>query len=129
MGRRKKFRLAGAALGVISLAGCATMPAQTAATTPAMLLNAHGLVGATPTMLNAEFGQPALLRVDGTAQVWLYHSAVCGLNLILYTDHAGVPRVADAVPDDGDPARCMASLQHRVTNAANGRALEHQASS
>ncbi|HUW81015.1 MAG TPA: hypothetical protein VMV54_09020, partial [Acidocella sp.] len=111
------------------LAGCATMPAQTAATAPALPLNAQGLVGATPAMLNAEFGQPALLRVDGPAQVWLYRSAVCGLNLILYTDHAGVPRVADAVPDAGDPSRCMASLQRSVTDAANGRAMERQASS
>ncbi len=68
--------------------------------------------------LDAEFGKPVLLRVDGTAQVWLYHSAVCGLNLILYPDNAGVPRVADAVPDNGDPASCMESLQRGMTDAA-----------
>jgi hypothetical protein len=81
-------------------------------------VNPATLVGSTPAVLNAEFGQPVLRRIDGTAQVWLYHSAVCGLNLILYPDSAGVPRVSAAVPDSGDPVSCMASLQ-RVA------ALEH----
>jgi hypothetical protein len=74
-------------------------------------LDAQNLVGSTPAVLNAAFGQPALLRVDGTAQVWLYHSSVCGLNLILYPDASGTPRVAAAVPDNGDAASCTESLQ------------------
>jgi hypothetical protein len=74
-------------------------------------VNPATLVGSTPAVLNAEFGQPVLRRIDGSAQVWLYHSSVCGLNLILYPDSAGVPRVADAVPDSNDPVSCMASLQ------------------
>jgi hypothetical protein len=81
-------------------------------------VNPATLLGSTAAVLNAEFGRPVLRRIDGSAQVWLYHSEVCGLNLILYPDSAGVPRVAAAVPDSSDPVSCMASLQ-RVA------ALEH----
>jgi len=101
------------------LADCAQAPLQTASTAPSLPpLSPQGLVGSTPAVLNAQFGAPVLRRVDGTAQVWLYHSDVCGLNLILYPDRAGTPRVTVAVPDNGDPASCMASLQHGVTAAA-----------
>jgi hypothetical protein len=101
------------------LAACAQTPLQTAVTTLAPPpLSPESLVGSTPAVLNAQFGAPALRRVDGTAQVWLYHSDVCGLNLILYPDRAGTPRVTLAVPDNGDPASCMASLQHGITAAA-----------
>jgi hypothetical protein len=90
---------------------------------------AQALVGSTPAVLNAEFGQPALRRIDGTAQVWLYHSAVCGLNLILYPGPGGTPRVAVADPDNGDPASCMASLQRGAADAAASVPLEHPAAS
>ncbi len=80
--------------------------------------NPQSLVGATPANLSAEFGHPALLRIDGTAQVWLYHSAVCGLDLILYPDNSGIPRVAAAIPNNADPDRCVQSLQHTLTDAA-----------
>src|ERR1700686_1581454 len=128
MAQRAFFRLAGIACAAIGLAGCTQMSDENAQLdqgnqTP--VLRARALVGSTPSALDAEFGQPVLLRVDGTAQIWLYHSAVCGLNLILYPDRAGVPRVADAVPDNGDPASCMASLQRGTTDAA----LERPASS
>ena len=88
-------------------------------------MTARSLVGATPALLHAQFGPPALLRVDGAAQVWLYHSQVCGLNLILYPDHAGIPRVATAVPDHGDAEACVASMARGMTDAA----LEHPAPS
>lgn len=131
MAQRAIIRGAGAVCAVVGLAGCA-VPSQgiadkAGASVP--LVNESALMGSTPAVLNAEFGRPVLLRVDGTAQVWLYHSAVCGLNLVLYPDASGTPRVALAVPDNGDPARCMASLQHILTDAANNRALEHPASS
>jgi hypothetical protein len=71
------------------------------------------LVGATPQSLSAAFGRPAILRVDGAAQVWLYHDAGCGLNLVLYPDGTGTPRVAMASPteDGGDAAACSAALE------------------
>jgi hypothetical protein len=86
-----------------------------------------GLVGATPALLSAEFGQPSLRRVDGAAQVWLYRSAACGLNLILYPDSTGTPRVAMAAPtaDSANPASCTTALQHAHVDAA----LEHQTTS
>jgi hypothetical protein len=109
---------------VISLAACApptTLPAtQLSFLQPPIAV--QSLVGSTPAVLNAEFGQPALRRVDGTSQVWLYHSPLCGLNLILFPDRSGIPRVADAVPDSADPVSCMASLQRTA-------ALEHGSSS
>jgi len=102
------------------LAGCAS-PAPQAKSGLLTFMQApiatQGLIGSTPQVLNAEFGQPSLLRVDGPAQVWLYHSSVCGLNLILYPDASGTPRVATAVPDNDDPARCMQSLQRNTTTA------------
>jgi hypothetical protein len=77
------------------------------------------LIGSTPRVLDAEFGQPTLLRVDGAAQVWLYHSASCGLNLILYPDGRGVPRVALATAADGSAAigDCPASLEQSHIDA------------
>jgi len=104
-----------AVLAVLGLAGCAQTPSGTPAALS--LQNAASLVGSTPATLTAEFGPPVLRRIDGPAQVWLYHSDVCGLNVILYTDPAGVPRVADAVSDNGDATRCMESLQHSLTAA------------
>ena len=106
-----------------SLAGCAppgASPAESGGPTfIQMPLNEQALVGATPQLLESEFGQPALLRVDGTAQVWLYHAPDCGLNLILYPDNAGTPRVAMAAPtDDGaDTAACSAALQRAHADA------------
>ncbi len=90
-------------------------------------LDGEGLVGSTPQILSAEFGKPALLRVDGTAQVWLYHTAGCGLNLILYPDSSGTPRVAMVTPtaDTSLPAQCTASLQRAHVDAG----LEHQTAS
>ncbi len=121
------------------LAGCAA-PAQVSATQEiAPQFSAQqNLIGSTPRVLDAEFGQPTLLRVDGTAQVWLYHSTSCGLNLFLYPDASGVPRVTMATTADGSPAigDCPISLEQShidtVTSlpaAAASAALERPASS
>jgi hypothetical protein len=90
-------------------------------------MNAEGLVGSTPQILNAEFGKPTLLRTEGTAQVWLYHAPDCGLNLILYPDSNGTPRVALVTPtaDSAVPGQCTASLQRAHVDAA----LEHSSPS
>jgi hypothetical protein len=118
-------------LALIFLIGC-TPPQQTAddpvgVSPNASLASAQNLIGSTPAVLDAEFGQPALLRVDGTAQVWLYHASGCGLNLILYPDTSGVPRVAMVTAADGsdEPASCTASLLQAHVDAA----LEHPAAS
>jgi hypothetical protein len=116
-------RRLGAKLGVAALAGltgCAVPAPQVSEVAPIAppVANPVNLVGSTPQILSAEFGQPAILRVDGPAQVWLYHSPVCGLNLILYPDASGTPRVADAVPENASEAQCVASLRRGQTDAA-----------
>ena len=82
-------------------------------------------MGSTPQVLNADFGPPVLRRVDGQAQVWLYESAICGLQVFLYPDATGTPRVAAALPDSANPQSCMQSFAHGLTAAA----LESPASS
>jgi hypothetical protein len=117
MVQRAFFQTLAAVAGLGALVGCASAGQQNLAAMYPM--STQALVGSTPQVLNAEFGQPVLLRTDGPAQVWLYHSQACGLNLFLYPDAGGVPRVAAAVPDHGDdPARCVQSLVHGVTAVA-----------
>jgi hypothetical protein len=92
-------------------------------------LVADGLVGSTPQILDAEFGQPTLRRIDGAAQVWLYHASDCGLNLILYPDSSGTLRVAlataTATANRSIPEQCATSLQRAHVDAA----LEHPSAS
>jgi hypothetical protein len=123
MAQQALFHLAVAAVAIMLLSGC-TMT-QTPSAGLASPLTDGRLMGATPAALSSAFGPPELRRVDGTAQIWLYHSPVCGLDLILYPDHNGTPRVAMAVPDNGDPVSCTASLRRDLTDAA----LEHATSS
>ena len=111
--------------GLAGLAGCAVAPAPVTASAPVAPVSAQALLGSTPQVLNADFGPPALRRVDGQAQVWLYESAVCGLQVFLYPDASGTPRVAAAVPDSADPRSCMQSFTHSLTSVA----LESPASS
>ncbi len=126
MAQQAFFQLVVAAAAVLLLAGCTRMQMQSGGLAASLgQLDAGQMVGATPATLSSAFGPPALRRVDGNAQVWLYHSPVCGLNLILYPDRSGTPRVAEAVPDNGDPVACAASLQRSLTDAA----LEHPAAS
>ncbi|MDE8344475.1 MAG: hypothetical protein POG24_11730, partial [Acidocella sp.] len=121
-------------LALAGLVGCAPVPAQTSDN--ASFIQApsdpQALVGATPAVLNAEFGQPALRRVDGSAQVWLYHSTACGLNLVLYPDASGTPRVAMVEPtaDSGTASGCTTALQRAHVDAAHvDAALEHPSTS
>jgi hypothetical protein len=108
------------ALGL--LAGCGA-PAQTVSNLQYAPGPTQPLIGSTPTTLSAEFGQPAILRVDGPAQVWLYHAGSCGLNLILYPDASGTPRVAAAsATDGGPPADCTASLSEAHFDGASSPA-------
>ncbi len=118
MAGRVFFRFMTLCGGLIWLAGCATVTPQTTSLTAAPNVTPQGLLGSTPQVLSAEFGTPVLRRVDGPAQVWLYHSAICGLNVFLYPDANGTPRVAAAVPDNDDASACMQSLTHGLTSAA-----------
>jgi hypothetical protein len=108
----------------LGLAGCVSPADRAADLNPLGIVAAApgiSLVGATPAGLTASFGAPRLRRVDGPAEVWLYHSSTCALNLILYPDAAGIKRVAAAVPDNGDAAACVSSLQQNLTSVAMER--------
>ncbi|WP_431281431.1 hypothetical protein ACQW02_18755 [Humitalea sp. 24SJ18S-53] len=52
-------------------------------------------VGAAPDTLRRWLGEPRLLRAEGEAQVWLYHTTSCHLDLVLYPEPGGL-RVAYA---------------------------------
>ncbi len=100
---------------LLLLAGCATAQGRLAGRQTPAADSVDRLVGATPTALEAEFGQPTLLRRDGPAEVWLYRSSRCAIDLILYRDPAnGAPRVAMADARTlGAPlsdADCLASM-------------------
>lgn len=113
-------------IGGLGLLSACAAPGQQTAFTASAPISEQALKGSTPQILKADFGQPMLRRVDGPAQVWLYHSASCGMNVFLYPDAHGVPRVAAVVPDNGvDPQSCMQSLERPTTAAA----LERNASS
>jgi hypothetical protein len=118
------FRFLAFGFGLAGLAGCAAAPSSYSDS--AMPGSAQALMGSTPQVLNADFGPPALRRVDGTAQVWVYQSAVCGLQVFLYPDATGNPRVAAAVPDNGNSNSCVQSFTRGSLTAA---ALERPASS
>jgi hypothetical protein len=119
------FRFLALGFGLAGLAGCAVAPISVTSPGPAVPTSAQALMGFTPQVLNADFGPPMLRRVDGPAQVWVYESSVCGLQVFLYPDAGGTPHVAAAVPDNGNPASCMQSFEHTMTAAA----LERPASS
>jgi hypothetical protein len=141
MGRLTSERIAPAfhftamALLASSLAACAGQGQRPGTGAMSEIAPPQNLIGFTPGLLNATFGQPTLRRVDGTAQVWLYHSASCGLSLFLYPDAAGVPRVTLATTADGSQAigDCPASLEQSHIDAVSempaAAALEPPASS
>lgn len=78
------------------------------------------LVGVSSVALRSELGQPVLVRHDGPAEVWLYRSPACAVDIILYADGgtggAHVARV-DARPllAGGLGEGCLAGLK-----ASNG---------
>lgn len=97
------------------LAGCTASTSRMSALEPSPASSAGRLVGATSAALQAEFGPPQLLRHDGTAEVWLYRTYDCTVDLILYPDRrTGIERVAVAnvLPPAaaGTAATCLGGL-------------------
>lgn len=126
MAKWPAFSIAACAAALALLSACAPPDLQTDSLETSAPASEQALKGSSPQMLAADFGAPMLRRVDGPAQVWLYHSASCGMNVFLYPDAHGVPRVAAVVPDAGDdPQSCMQSFEKPTTAAA----LERNASS
>ena len=111
--------------------GTLTACAQQAVTennTPAYAPNMseQALKGATADILTADFGPPMLLREDGPAQVWLYQTPICNLDVFLYKDAFGIPRVNALVISDGANVQdCLLGLTQSTTTTA----LEHNAAS
>ena len=117
MAKRAVFRILFTLAGLGGLGACAAQPKIAAGND--LPQSEQALKGSTPQVLDADFGQPSLRRTDGQAQVWLYHSPICGMNVFLYPDAHGVPRVAVIVPNAGDnPQSCMQSLEKPTTAAA-----------
>lgn len=110
---------------VASLAGCATPASDshlTASGPPPAGSTATeasaSLVGTTAAALRADLGKPMLRRIDGPAEVWLYNSPICRLDVIFYPGTAGQPIVSLARPSPQtiSSATCVASLEHRRTS-------------
>lgn len=96
------------------LLGACTTPQQANSADPAE----QALQGDTPDNLNATFGPPLLRRTDGPAQVWLYQTINCNLDVFLYRDHAGVFRVRAVLPDNGMPLHACLPWLAQPTTAA-----------
>jgi hypothetical protein len=99
------------------LAGCAVQP-QPVAVEASVPVASASLMGASTTRLTALLGHPKLRRIDGRAQVWLYDSRLCRLNLILYPGTSGTPLVtlASPSPPSVSAASCLASLENRASS-------------
>jgi hypothetical protein len=75
------------------------------------------LLGARPDAVRRWLGEPALRRIEGAAEVWLYAGPACALDLVLYPERGGL-RVAHAVArasgtEQRAEAACLAELGRR----------------
>jgi hypothetical protein len=103
-------------LAVGALAGCAAPHNPKAGLAdPGLKPASARLIGESPATLKADLGEPSLLRIDGPAEVWLYHSPICRLDVILYRGATGAPvvRLAHAAPRSVADGTCVASLEQR----------------
>jgi len=79
-------RLACVLLICTALAGCATQPVRHAVLPPAPPAGEPaGTTGMHEADLRAAFGTPALVRHDGTAQIWRFDGASCKAFFFLYS--------------------------------------------
>lgn len=79
-------RLASVLLICTALAGCATQPARHVTLAPAPPTGEPaGTTGMHEADLRAAFGSPALVRHDGTAQIWRFDGATCKAFFFLYS--------------------------------------------
>lgn len=80
---------------------------------------AAALIGADPDGVLAALGPPRLRRTEGTSEIWLYAGPDCHLDLVLYAEGDGAPRVAHAqARADGAVPRteteCLAGIVRRA---------------
>lgn len=83
---------------------------------------ASELLGAGPEVLRRRLGEPALRRIEGTAEIWLYAGPACALDLVLYPERGGL-RVAHAAAraagaENRTEAECLRELGHASPRAA-----------
>ena len=101
------------------LAGCAT-PAPDPRLAQATQSQAPPtqLIGASSAVLRAALIPPILRRHDGPADVWLYDSQLCRLEVVLYRGAGGSKLVslAQPMPASVQLSACMASLQRASLN-------------
>lgn len=97
-----------------ALAGCAH-PSGGQVADNAPTHHPVSLLGATPDSLRTDLGDPILRRIDGSAEVWLYNSRICRLDVIFYPGAAGSPVVSLARPMPRGVSRtsCVASLEQK----------------
>ena len=114
-------RLASALLLCTALAGCATRPAAPAQVRLPEAPPAgepQGTTGLHEADLRAAFGAPALVRHDGTAQIWRFDSTVCKAYFFLYSRDGAtavwhvetVPRGVAIAADE----TCLSALRARA---------------
>jgi hypothetical protein len=83
--------------------------------------NTAQLLGAAPEMLRRWLGEPALRRPEGGAEIWLYASQDCALDLVLYRE-AGALRVAHAAARaNGAAAQTEGACLRQISAAAAAR--------
>ena len=101
------------------LAGCATpAPAPRLAQATQSQAPPTQLIGASSAVLRAALIPPILRRHDGPADVWLYDSQLCRLEVVLYRGAGGSKLVslAQPMPASVQLSACMASLQRASLN-------------
>ncbi len=101
------------------LAGCATQaPAPSANKVALATPSPVHLIGATSALLRASLIPPVLRRLDGSAEVLLYNSQTCRLEVVLYPGAGGGKLVllAQPMPRTVHLSTCMASLQRNRTS-------------
>jgi hypothetical protein len=101
------------------LAGCATQaPAPSANKAALAAPSPVHLIGATSGLLRASLIPPVLRRQDGSAEVLLYNSQICRLEVVLYPGAGGgkLVSLAQPMPRTVHLSACMASLQRNGTS-------------
>jgi hypothetical protein len=99
----RSLRPLAAALLCATLAACAATPRQTAPTVPLPPPptpgEPAGISGMQPAQLRVAFGAPALMRKDGTTEMWRYDGAGCKAFFFLYREAGALAvRHVETVP-------------------------------
>lgn len=114
-------RLASLLMIAIALAGCATKPPQRPQVrlpSPPPNGEPSGTTGLREADLRAQFGMPAFVRRDGSAQIWRFDAPLCKAYFFLYSKDGAtavwhvetMPRGQSIAADE----TCLNALRARV---------------